>query len=310
MKVLVTGGAGFIGSHIVDQLIADNREVVVVDNLSTGKRDQVHEAARFYRCDITTHELDLVFAQEKPDAVIHQAAQIDVRHSMQAPFQDAFVNIIGTLRLLECSVQHQVQKFIYASSAAVYGMPHAPFIEEEHPIFPLSCYGISKYTPEQYIRVFSEQHGLNYTILRYANVYGERQELTGEGGVILSFVQKMLQNTPPSIYGDGCQTRDFIHVEDVASANVAALRWGNREVLNVATSQAWSINDLVELLNEMLSLCIAPVYLPARAGDIRHSCLNNKRAREVLQWEPQVTLHRGLLQTIHYVRSRMSIVRS
>lgn len=310
MKVLVTGGAGFIGSHIVDQLIADNREVVVVDNLSTGKRDQVHASARFYPCDITSHELDLVFAQEKPDAVIHQAAQIDVRHSMQAPLQDAFVNTIGTLRLLECSVQHQVQKFIYASSAAVYGMPHVPFIEETHPILPLSCYGISKYTPEQYIRVFSEQHGLNYTILRYANVYGERQELTGEGGVILSFVQKMLQNTPPPIYGDGCQTRDFIHVEDVASANVAALRWGNKEVLNVATSQAWSINDLVELLNEMMSLCIAPVYLPARAGDIRHSCLNNERTREVLQWEPQVTLHRGLLQTIHYVRSRMSIVRS
>ncbi|MDF2678912.1 MAG: putative UDP-glucose 4-epimerase [Brevibacillus sp.] len=308
MKVLVTGGAGFIGSHIVDQLIADNQQVIVVDNLSTGKRHQVHSSASFYSCDITSHELEVIFAQERPDVVIHQAAQIDVRQSMHAPLHDAIVNIIGTLRLLECSIQHHVQKFIYASSAAVYGMPHASFVEETHQILPLSCYGISKYTPEQYIRVFSEQYGLNYTILRYANVYGERQELTGEGGVIPSFVQKMLQNTPPHIFGDGLQTRDFIHVEDVASANVAALRSGNREVLNVATSQALSINDLVELLNEMMSVHIEPVYLPAREGDIRHSCLNNDRTREVLQWEPQVSLHRGLLQTIHYVRNKMSIV--
>ncbi|MED4753020.1 NAD-dependent epimerase/dehydratase family protein [Brevibacillus choshinensis] len=308
MKVLVTGGAGFIGSHIVDQLIADNLQVIVVDNLSTGRRHQVHSSAKFYSCDITSQDLEVIFAQERPDVVIHQAAQIDVRQSMLAPLQDAVVNIIGTLRLLECSIQHHVQKFIYASSAAVYGMPHASYIKETHQILPLSCYGISKYTPEQYIRVFSEQYGLNYTILRYANVYGERQELTGEGGVILSFIQKMLQNTSPHIFGDGLQTRDFIHVGDVASANVAALRSGNGEVLNVATSQALSINDLVELLNEMMSVHIEPVYLPAREGDIRHSCLNNDRTKEVLQWEPQFSLHRGLLQTIHYVRNRMSIV--
>ncbi|QRG66237.1 NAD-dependent epimerase/dehydratase family protein [Brevibacillus choshinensis] len=310
MKVLVTGGAGFIGSHIVDRLIADNLQVIVVDNLSTGRRHQVHPSATFYPCDITSHALEQIFEQEKPDAVIHQAAQVDVRQSMHAPLHDAIVNIIGTLRLLECSVLHSIQKFIYASSAAVYGKPHTTSINETHPIQPLSCYGISKYTPEQYIGVFSEQYGLNYTILRYANVYGERQELAGEGGVIPNFVLKMLQNTPPQIYGDGLQTRDFIHVEDVAAANVAALSAGDREVLNVATSQALSINDLVELLNEMMSIRIAPVYMPAREGDIRDSCLNNERTREVLQWEPQVSLHRGLLQTIHYVRNKMSIVSS
>jgi len=307
MKVLVTGGAGFIGSHIVDQLIASNQQVVVVDNLSTGKRSQIHPSAAFYLCDITSPELQTVFAQEKPDAVIHQAAQIDVRHSLAAPLHDAMVNIIGTLRLLECAVLHQVQKFVYASSAAVYGVPRASCIEETHQTFPLSCYGISKLTPEHYIRVMSDQSGLDYTILRYANVYGKRQELTGEGGVIPGFIQKMLQNTSPGIFGDGQQTRDFIHVEDVAAANVASLHHSSREVLNVSTSQALSINDLVALLNEMMSLRIEPVYLPAREGDIRHSCLNNDKTREVLQWEPQVTLHRGLHQTIQYVRNRLSI---
>lgn len=310
MKVLVTGGAGFIGSHVVDQLIADNWQVVVVDNLSTGRKHYVHPSAKFYACDITSDELEHVFAQEKPDAVIHQAAQIDVRQSMIAPLRDATVNIVGTVRLLECALAHHVQKFIYASSAAVYGMPLGEFIEESHQTLPLSCYGISKHTPEQYIRVLSEQYGMDYTILRYANVYGERQELTGEGGVIPSFIQKMLMNIPPAIYGDGLQTRDFIHVEDVAAANVAALRHGAREVLNVATNRSLSINDLVELLNEMMSMRIEPVYLPAREGDIRHSCLNNHKAREVLKWEPQVSLHRGLNQTIQYVRSKMSIAHS
>ncbi|MFD2370801.1 NAD-dependent epimerase/dehydratase family protein [Brevibacillus sp. GCM10020057] len=308
MKVLVTGGAGFIGSHIVDQLVAQQQQVVVVDNLSTGKKSRVHPSAAFYLCDITSPELQAVFAQEKPDAVIHQAAQIDVRHSMASPLHDAMVNIIGTLRLLECAVRYQVQKFIYASSAAIYGVPSAAVIDETHQPLPLSCYGISKFTPEHYIRVLSEQSSLDYTILRYANVYGERQELAGEGGVIIRFIQNMLQNTPPGIYGDGQQTRDFIHVGDVAAANVAALRYGTREVLNVSTSQALSINDLVTLLNEMMSLHIEPVYLPAREGDIRHSCLSNDRTREILQWEPQVTLHRGLHQTIEYVRSAMSIV--
>ncbi|WP_411502089.1 NAD-dependent epimerase/dehydratase family protein [Brevibacillus centrosporus] len=307
MKVLVTGGAGFIGSHIVDQLIANQYQVVIVDNLSTGKSEQVHPLAKFYRCDITSHELQSVFATEKPDIVIHQAAQIDVRHSMVAPLHDASVNIFGTLRVLECAVLHQVKKFIYASSAAVYGIPHTPLIEETHQTRPLSCYGISKYTPEQYIRVTSDQYGLDYTILRYANVYGERQELTGEGGVIPSFIQNMLQSLPPKVFGDGWQTRDFIHVEDVAAANVAALQYGAREVLNVSTSHALSINDLVTLLNEMLSLAIEPIYLPAREGDIRHSCLSNEKTRELLKWEPQVTLHRGLHQTIQYVRNRMSI---
>lgn len=308
MKVLVTGGAGFIGSHIVDQLIDNDHQVVVVDNLSTGRRDHVHSSAQFYQCDITSHELDNVFELENPDYVIHQAAQIDVQHSLKEPLYDAQVNILGTLRVLECSARYQIQKIIYASSAAVYGMPLSASIDETHQILPQSLYGISKFTPEQYIRVFSRLYGIAYTILRYANVYGARQELKGEGGVIPVFIQKMLHNTSPVIYGDGMQTRDFIHVGDVAAANLAALKRGHGEILNVGTSQALSINDLMELLNEMMSVRITPVYMPERKGDIRHSCLNNEKTRDVLQWEPKVSLHEGLHQTIQYVKSNRVIV--
>lgn len=308
MKVLVTGGAGFIGSHIVDQLIDNQYQTVVVDNLSTGQSVKINPLARFYHCDITTHELDNVFALEKPDYVIHQAAQIDVQYSMKEPLHDANVNIMGTLRLLDCCVRHQIQKVIYASSAAVYGMPHTSYIDETHQTMPQSLYGVSKFTPEHYIRVYSELYGIEYTILRYANVYGARQEVKGEGGVIPIFIQKMLQNLRPVIYGDGLQTRDFIHVEDVASANLAALTNGHGEILNVGTSQSLSVNDLVELLNEIMSTGILPVYMPERKGDIRHSCLNSEKTRHVLEWEPKVGLHHGLHQTIQYVKNKIEMV--
>lgn len=227
MKVLVTGGAGFIGSHVVDCLIESGHETVVVDNLATGKASHVHPKAKLYVTDIRSKELKEIVETEKPRVVIHQAAQVSVKRSVDEPLWDAEINILGTLNLLECCRAANVEKLIYASSAAVYGDPVYVGVDERHLIQPLSLYGVSKYTPELYIKVYHHLYGLNYTILRYANVYGPRQDSEGEGGVVSIFIDKLLKGEQPIIYGDGEQTRDFVYVTDVAQANVMALTRGD-----------------------------------------------------------------------------------
>jgi UDP-glucose 4-epimerase len=300
MKVVVTGGAGFIASHIVDALVDIGHQVAVIDNLSTGKREYINSRALFYELDIMDPNVASVFQTFQPEILIHHAAQIEVRSSMLNPISDATTNIIGSIQLLEFCRVYGVRKIIYASSAAVYGVPVTLGVSEEHPIHPQSCYGVSKHTVEHYIDVYSRLYGLDYTILRYANVYGVRQDPKGEGGVISVFIDKWLHGTLPVIYGDGKQTRDFIYVKDVVQANLAALTKGSKTIVNIGTNHETSINELLALMNDIFNKSLMPVYKEKRPGDIEHSRLDNRLAKERLAWEPQYSLRVGLRETCEY----------
>ncbi|GAB7389271.1 SDR family oxidoreductase [Bacillaceae bacterium] len=304
MKILVTGGAGFIGSHIVEKLVEQQHEVIVVDTLLTGKEEFIHPKAFFYKVNITAKELEEVFAIERPNAVIHQAAQIDVQRSLREPWYDAQVNILGTINLLECCRKYHVEKIIYASSAAVYGDPQYLPLDEQHAINPMSFYGISKHTPEHYIQAYARLYGLKYTILRYANVYGPRQDPKGEGGVISIFIDNLLRDERPVIYGDGEQTRDFVYVSDVAAANVAALTLGDDEIINISCNQQTSINELFSMLTSIMGKEMEPIYREPRPGDILHSYLDNSKALLKLNWKPRYTLRDGLQATVQYYQER------
>jgi UDP-glucose 4-epimerase len=300
MKVLVTGGAGFIGSNIVDELIDKGHQVTVVDNLSTGKKENLNDQAKFYQLDIREQELEEVFKENEITHVIHHAAQIDVQHSIKDPLFDAQNNILGTINLLECCIAYNVEKIIYASSAAVYGEPDYLPVDEEHPIKAMSPYGISKHTPEHYIKMYKELYNLKYTIFRYANVYGPRQDPKGEGGVVSIFVDKMLAEESPVIFGDGKQPRDFIHVYDIVKANLLALEKGDNILVNISTESRDSVNDLVDYLNEILPYNLETIYEEARKGDILHSSLANGKAKKLLGWTPDYELKAGLEQTVEY----------
>ena len=300
MSVLVTGGAGFIGSNIVDGLIEEGHKVIVVDNLSTGKKENLNEEAEFYQLDIRDQGLEKVFKQYDITHVIHHAAQIDVQHSIKDPLFDAQNNILGTINVLEMAKKYKVEKIIYASSAAVYGEPDYLPVDEEHPIKAMSPYGITKHTPEHYIKMYSELYNLKYTIFRYSNVYGPRQDPKGEGGVVSIFVDKMLAEERPVIFGDGQQTRDFIHVYDIIKANLLALEKGDNILVNISTESRDSVNDLVDYLNEVLPYNLEAVYEDARKGDILHSSLANDKAKELLDWTPDYDLRAGLEQTVEY----------
>ncbi|PTV95048.1 UDP-glucose 4-epimerase [Halanaerobium saccharolyticum] len=300
MEVLVTGGAGFIGSNIVDGLIEEGHKVIVVDNLSSGKKENLNEKAEFYQLDISDQELEKVFEENNITHVIHHAAQIDVQHSIKDPLFDAQNNILGTIKVLEMSREYEVEKIVYASSAAVYGEPDYLPIDEEHPIKAMSPYGISKHTPEHYIKMYNELYDLKYTIFRYANVYGPRQDPKGEGGVVSIFVDKMLAKDRPVIFGDGQQTRDFIHVYDIVKANLLALETGDNTLVNISTESRDSVNDLVEYLNLILPYNLKAIYEEARKGDILHSSLANGKAKELLDWTPDYDFKAGLEQTVEY----------
>jgi UDP-glucose 4-epimerase len=300
MEVLVTGGAGFIGSNIVDGLIEAGHQVIVVDNLSTGKKENLNEQAEFYNLDLEDQELKEIFRENEISHVIHHAAQIDVQHSIKDPLFDAQNNILSTINLLECCRAYNVKKIIYASSAAVYGEPDYLPVDEDHPIKAMSPYGISKHTPEHYIKMYSELYNLKYTIFRYANVYGPRQDPKGEGGVVSIFVDKMLAEERPVIFGDGQQTRDFVHVYDIVKANLLALDNGDNILVNISTQNRDSVNDLVDHLNQILPYDIKAIYQEARKGDILHSSLANGKAEEQLGWTPDYDFKTGLEQTVGY----------
>ena len=310
MKVLVTGGAGFIGSHIVEQLLQEGYQVVVVDNLSTGKKSFLPKDISFYSMDIQSLDLNQVFKKEKPEIVIHTAAQIDVNSSIKNPQNDASINILGTINLLNCCHEYKVRKIIYSSSCAVYGVPEDCSIKESFSISPLSFYGISKFVVELYMKVYHSLYDLNYTILRYANVYGPKQSTSGEGGVVSIFCKKILKKELPIIYGTGEQTRDFVFVKDVAEANIKAITKGKNQIINIGCNEKTSIKELYQLilsLNPSLSITQPPITHPTRQGDILHSRLDNTKAKQILKWEPNYTLREGLEDTLNYYRNEFSI---
>ncbi|MBI1927415.1 NAD-dependent epimerase/dehydratase family protein [Candidatus Poribacteria bacterium] len=304
MKILVTGGAGFIGSHIVDRLLEAGHEVVVVDNLTTGNLGNLNPNATFYEIDLLDVKLAEVFDREKPDIVNHHAAQVDVRKAVANPFFDAQQNIMASLHLIELCWKNRVKKMIFASTGgAVYGEPLYLPVDENHSIRPLSPYGISKHSVEMYLDFASVTLGLNYTVLRYANVYGPRQDAHGEAGVIAIFATEMLNGKRPTIFGDGGSTRDYIFVEDVVRANLLALEAGNQQIYNVGTGRQTNLNDLFNGLKKVAGVEMGAIYAPARLGEVDRIALTNDKIKRDLGWMPSHSLEEGLEKTVRYYRS-------
>ena len=315
MKILVTGGAGFIGSHLVDRLLEIGHEVVVVDNLATGYRHNLNPRAKFYDASLLDSGLDEIFQREQPDIVDHHAAQNDVRRSNADPVFDAQHNIIGSIRLIQCCLQYGVKKVIYASSGGtVYGEPVYLPVNEAHPIAPISPYGISKHTVEHYLFLASVNGGLNYTVLRYANIYGPRQNPHGGAGVIAIFAKSMLGGDPPTIFGDGSSTRDYLFISDAVEANLLALTGGDREIYHVSSGEEISLNDLFCNLKQTIGastqckeiINMSPVYAEPRPGEIHRIALSPEKIQRDLGWAPKISLQRGLAHTVPYCRSLVS----
>ena len=302
MKILVTGGAGFIGSHVVDALIERGHEVAVVDDLSTGKREHVNPRARFYRLDIRDAQgLEEVFAAERPEIVNHQAARANVRESMEKPILYAEVNVIGSLNLLELSRKYGVEKFIYASTGgAVYGEPEYLPADEAHPINPLDPYGASKHFVEHYLYLYGVNYGLRYTILRYPNVYGPRQDPYGEAGVVAIFTGQMLRGEQAVINGSGEQERDFVYVGDVVEANLLALDRGDGGIYNLGWGFGTSVNEIFARLKEITGYEKEAVHGPPKKGEVFKICLDATKARRELGWLPRISLDEGLRMTVEY----------
>jgi UDP-glucose 4-epimerase len=304
-KALVTGGAGFIASHVVDLLIEKGFKVSVVDNLSSGKRDNLNRNAKFYETDIRDPDVVTIIKELNPDVIIHHAAQVSVRESVKDPANDASVNILGSLNLLEAAVMHGVKKFIFASTGgAIYGEQDYFPADEVHPVRPISPYGIAKLSVEKYLFYYKEVYGLDYVSLRYSNVYGPRQDPHGEAGVVAIFTQKMLDHEQPVINGDGNQTRDFVFVKDIAEANLKALKSNASGEINIATGKETTINELFSVTNNVTGGEAVEVHGPPMKGEQFRSVLDWDLAQKTLGWEPRVTLDEGLRETVDYFRGK------
>jgi UDP-glucose 4-epimerase len=308
VRILVTGGAGFIGSHVVDAYVAAGHEVAVLDNFSTGNEANLNSAAEVHRVDLRDQAaVEKVVASFRPEIVNHHAAQSEVPKSVADPGLDAHINIVGGLNLLKASVDHKVKKVIFISTGgALYGEPDVVPADEDHPVRPLSPYGTSKFSFEQYLGTFKRTFGLEFTVLRYANIYGPRQDFYAEEGrVVAIFASRMLERKPVTIDGDGEQSRDMLHVGDAATANLAALERGEGEIFHVSTGVPVSVNDLFRKLAILTDYKIAPNHGPRRKGDVYRIALNNTRARRDLGWEPRVSLEEGLSLTVDYFREQV-----
>lgn len=300
MNVLITGGAGFIGTYTSDLLRAEGHKVFILDNLSTGLRDNVSEEAKLTIGDIRDKSVYRQFENENIDTIIHLAAQVSVPVSVNNPIEDQQQNIEGTIRVIEAAKELNVKKIIFASSAAVYGDSDSVPIVEEQKLVPTSPYGISKMTAEHYLQVLCKQYGIDYIILRYANVYGAKQTKYGEGGVIKIFVETLLKNEAPIIFGNGEQTRDFIYVEDIARAHIKSLI-APSGIYNISSNKEITINRLYDIVASQANSTIKPNYEQPREGDIFRSCLSNEKAIEFLKWEPIYTIEEGLSKTIRTI---------
>lgn len=303
MRIAVTGGAGFIGSHVVDAYIAAGHEVIVVDDLSTGKRRNVNPRARLVIADIRDASIRELIADERIEIVCHHAAQMDVRRSVADPVFDARVNILGLLNILEGARTAQCRTIIFASSGGtVYGEQQTVPTSETEPTAPLSPYGVSKLTGEHYLHYYQSAFGVVHVSLRYANVYGPRQDPHGEAGVVAIFVRRLLEGQPALINGDGQQTRDYVYVEDVARANLAAVSTRYTGPLNIGTGIETSVNELYAVLRRLTGSMQPQRHGPAKPGEQRRSALGCGRAAEVLGWRPRMGLEEGLAQTVEYFR--------
>ena len=301
MKILVTGGAGFIGSNLVDALIGIGHDVVVVDNLSSGLRVNLNPRAKFYDIDICDKKLSEVFEREKPQIVSHHAAQIDVRKSGEDPIADAEANIVGSLNVITNCLRFGVKRITYASSGgAVYGDVQYLPADESHPINPISQYGVSKHTVEHYLHLYSVTHGLQYVILRYSNVYGQRQNPYGEAGVVAIFAIQMLTGKQPTIFGPGDKTRDYTHVSDIVKANLVALDKGKNAIYNIGTGVETSDQEIFDTLASVLGYKGTPIYAPVRKGEVYRIALDCTKARKELGWSPKLSLREGIAQAAAY----------
>ena len=305
MRALVTGGAGFIGSHVVDRFVALGHEVAVLDNLSTGRRDFVNPRAHFELADLTdAPAVERLVAAWKPEIVDHHAAQIDVRRSVADPLFDATTNVLGGIGLLEACRRHQVRKLIYASTGgALYGEGRELPATEDHPINPESPYGASKHALEHYLYLWKLLHGLDYTVLRYGNVFGPRQNPHGEAGVNAIFIGLMLHGRRPRVFGDGEALRDYVYVDDVVEANVLALERGGGEMVNIGTGVGISVNHIVRELRSILGFAEEAIHEPPRPGEVQRIYLDAGRARRVLGWTPQTPFRAGLERTVAWSRA-------
>ncbi len=307
MKVLVTGGAGFIGSHVVDGYVGAGHEVLVVDNLSSGKRENLNPRARFVERDILDPATAQLIRDERPDVLNHHAAQIDVRRSVADPALDARTNVLGTLALLEAARQAGVKKVLFVSSGgAVYGEQEAFPAPETHPTWPVSPYGVSKRAGELYCNFYRAEYGLPFVAFRYANVYGPRQDPHGEAGVVAIFSGKMLGDEPITVNGDGMQTRDYVYVGDVARMSLLALQCDESGPVNVGTGVETDVNVLAQTLLEVSGSRSEIRHGPAKGGEQRRSVVDIRRAREVFGWQPNVPLREGLGRTVEFFRARRS----
>lgn len=304
MRTLVTGGAGFIGSHLVDLLIDEGHEVAVVDNLVSGKLANLNPAARFHKVDILDPRLEDLLTAERPDVVFHEAAQPAVKPSTDDPRYDASVNVLGLINVLEACVKTGVRKVIFASSGATYGNPDYLPLDEQHPQRPASPYGITKFVAEHYLRYYALDHKLPFTALRYGNVYGPRQDSHGEAGVVAIFARQLLTGEPPVIHWDGEQVRDYIYVTDVARANLLAANApaSDGNCYCVGTGIGTTVNHLFALLCKATGTDVTPQRTSRRPGDLRAAYFDTSRARQDLRWEPQVLLQDGIERTVKAFR--------
>lgn len=304
MRVLVTGGAGFIGSHIVDALLEQGHSVFVIDDLSEGSRDNLNPDARLF--DVSVNDADglaKTFAEAQPDVVSHHAAQVSVRNSMYDPTHDAQVNIIGSLNVLQCAVKHDVERIMFASTSAVYAKPsHLP-MDETHPLSPESVYGVSKLSVENFIRLYSDAYGIKHKIFRYGNVFGPRQNPHGEAGVVAIFTGQFLRGEQPTIFGDGSKTRDYIYISDIVAANTAALGdIGDNDTYNIARGIGVSDFEMFDAVRAACDSTMQPKYAPVRPGEPQHISLDPAKAMQAFSWQPRVTLSEGIIRVVDHNR--------
>jgi UDP-glucose 4-epimerase len=305
VRILLTGGAGFIGSHVCDRLIEDGHELIVLDDLSSGRVEQLNARARFYQMDLLSPWLTELFKIERPEAVVHQAAQASVRQSVRDPVGGCRVNVLGTVALLEASLRHGIRRFVMASTGgALYGDGSPVPTPEEGPCAPVSPYGASKLAAEEYLETFRALHGLSTLSLRYANVYGPRQDPLGEAGVVAIFAQRLLKGEPAVINGDGRQTRDYVYVSDVAEANALALASTETGAFNVGTGEETDVNTIFRFLRELTGSSQAEKHGPSLAGEQRRSAVDSSKIRRALGWQPRTGLREGLSATVSYFKKQ------